>query len=90
MIDLNPLEVLQERKIDVLPPHFAKHKLFNSRREIQTISEWVRDKLNGRYCIANYPNLDSSDKLASATYIGFEDQKELTYFMLACPHLRRN
>ena len=90
MIDLNPLEVLQERKVNVLPPHFAKHKLTNSRREVQNIQEWLREKLNGSYCVANYPNLDSSDKLQSSTYVGFEDQKELTYFMLACPHLRRN
>lgn len=90
MIDLNPLEVLDERKVNVLPPHFAKHRLANSRREVQSIEDWVKDKLNGRYCVANYPNLDNSDKLHTSTFIGFEDQKELTYFMLACPHLRRN
>lgn len=91
MIELNPLEVLQERKVNVLPPHFAKHRLTSSnKRDVQPILEWITDKLNGRFCVVNYPVLDSTDKLSSSTYIGFENQKELTYFMLACPHLRRN
>ena len=33
---------------------------------------------------------DKDGNLKSTTFMAFEDQKELTYFMLACPHLRRN
>jgi hypothetical protein len=91
MIELNPLEVLQERKVNVLAPHFAKHSLHtSSKRDVQAVQEWILDKLNGRFCVVKYPAMDSTDKLSSNTYVGFEDQKELTYFMLACPHLRRN
>jgi hypothetical protein len=36
------------------------------------------------------PHVDQEGKLKSATFVAFEDHKELTYFMLACPHLRRN
>ena len=90
MIDLNPLEVLQERKVDVMPPHFAKHRLLSSKRDVQVIQDWILDKLNGRFCVVNYPSLDSEDRLHNNTFVGFEHQKELTYFMLACPHLRRN
>jgi hypothetical protein len=34
--------------------------------------------------------VDQSGKMATSTFLGFEDQKELTYFILACPYLRRN
>ena len=54
------------------------------------MEEWVKIKLKGRYCIVKQPSIDSSGSLKSAHFIGFEDQKELTYFMLACPMLRRN
>jgi hypothetical protein len=54
------------------------------------LEEWVRFKLKGRYYITKQPSIDSGGNLKSNLFIGFEDSKELTYFMLACPHLRRN
>ena len=89
MFDLNPLDILKQRKLKTLPPHFSKIRI--SDYEIfEGIEEWVRVKLKGRYCIAKQPSIDNSGSLKSTHFIGFEDQKELTYFMLACPMLRRN
>jgi hypothetical protein len=31
-----------------------------------------------------------NEKLKSSLIVAFEDHSEMTYFMLACPHLRRN
>jgi hypothetical protein len=33
--------------------------------------------------------IDENGKLKSASILALEDQKEMTYFMLACPYTRR-
>jgi len=89
MFNLNPIDVLKQRKLKTIPPHFSKIQI--SEGELYNgIEEWVKTKLKGRYCIVKRPAIDKTGRLASSSFIGFEDQKELTFFMLACPLLRRN
>jgi len=80
-MNLNPLDILHKRSLSWIPPHFArikiKHQIFE-----KDLEDWIKYKLRGRFCLI--PNLDNN----TAT-LGFEDDKELTYFMLACPHFRR-
>jgi len=90
MIELNPLDVLNIRRLKIMPPHFSKTKVSNTDRINPDLAVWINSKLKGRYSIFSYPNLDSEEKQKNSTYVGFEDEKELTYFMLACPYLRRN
>lgn len=71
-------------------PHFSKIKISNSEVFDLNIDNWIRSKLKGRYYILNNPAIDETNKVKLSTFVGFEDQKELTYFMLACPFLRRN
>jgi hypothetical protein len=88
MFDLNPLDVLKQRRVTYAASHFAE--LLVSDSEIfEGVEDWVKNKLKGRYYIVKKPALDKNNVLKSSYYIGFEDQKELTYFMLACPQLRR-
>lgn len=89
MFDLNPIDVLKQRKLKTLPPNFSKMKISDSEL-FEGIEDWVKTKLRGRYCLVRSPGIDEDGNLKSATYLGFEQQKELTYFMLACPILRRN
>jgi hypothetical protein len=90
MFDLNPLNILNQRQVDTLPPHFSKVKvsddsaLFDSK-----LVDWINTKLKSRFCIVKYPSINNNGQLKLSTFVGFEDQKELTYFMLACPHFRR-
>jgi hypothetical protein len=90
MFDLNPLNILNHRQLDILPPHFSKVKvadeavLFDS-----SLVNWINTRLKNRFCIVKHPSINSNGQLKLATFVGFEDQKELTYFMLACPHFRR-
>ena len=89
MFDLNPIDILKQRKLKTIPPHFSKIQI--SEGEIfEGVEEWVKIKLKGRYYLTKQPGIDKCGSLRSSYFIGFEDQKELTYFMLACPHLRRN
>jgi hypothetical protein len=90
MIDLNPLDVLKIRELNSLPPHFSKVRISSNENYDFKILDWIKSKLNGRYCITTYPSIDASNKFKTATFACFEEQKELTYFMLACPYLRRN
>lgn len=89
MFDLNPLDVSKQRKLKTIPPHFSKMRVSESEL-FEGVEEWVKIRLKGRYCIAKQPSIDSNGSLKSTFFVGFEDQKELTYFMLACPLLRRN
>lgn len=49
--------------------------------DTSSLKRWIQYKLAGRFCI-----IDTDPKTIT---IGFEDEKELTYFVLACPHIRR-
>jgi hypothetical protein len=90
MFDLNPLEVLHKRSLTHIPPHFVKTKVNTNELGFGSLEQWVRTRLKGRYAISQMPSIDNEGHLKTATFVAFEDQKELTYFMLACPHLRRN
>lgn len=88
MFDLNPIDVLKQRKLTTLPPHFSKTKISDFEL-FEGVEDWIQSKLKGRYCIVRSPGIDNNGNLKTSMILGFEEQKELTYFMLACPILRR-
>lgn len=88
MFDLNPLDVLHLRRLQTVAPHFS-YTTINDSEIFDGVENWVENRLKGRYYICKKPALDRDGNLKSIFVLGFEDQKELTYFMLACPHLRR-
>lgn len=90
MMELNTLDILKSRELKTLPPHFAKVRVSDSESYDRKITDWIRSKLSGRFCIVSHPSIDSNNRFKTVTIAGFEKQKELTYFMLACPYLRRN
>jgi hypothetical protein len=90
MLELNPADILKTRRVKSVSPHFSKIKISDSDRYDLNVSNWIKTKLKGRYYIASFPSLDETGKLKISTFAGFEENKELTYFMLACPYLRRN
>ena len=87
MITINPLDHLNKRKLNWIPVQFSKTKI-SQISNIEKVDEWIKYRLSGRYCIASYPHLDRDEKSKTATFVAFEEEKELTYFMLACPYLR--
>lgn len=90
MFDLNPIDVLKKREVANTPPHFKKVKISDSDFFDGNIKKWIKNKLKGRYFVTRMPAIDSDGKLRSSNFIGIEDEKEMTYFLLACPYLRRN
>lgn len=87
-MEINPLNVLRKRKLSFFPVHFVKAKISDLEIFTEEIVNWVDTKLSGRYAISEFPS-NYEGRIRLSTYIAFEDQKELTYFMLACPFLRR-
>jgi hypothetical protein len=87
MLDVNPLDHLKQRKVDWLPVHFKKTKLHRY-SNLDKIEEWITYRLKGRFCIVQEPCVDHDDRLNNSTFVAFEDEKEITYFILACPYLR--
>ena len=90
MLKLNALDILHRRQLDAVAPNFAKIKLAEGDLFGTEVETWIKAKLAGRFYIKRQPSVAQDGKLKTATYVGFEDHKELTYFMLACPHIRRN
>jgi hypothetical protein len=88
MIKYNHLDFLNERQLNYMPAHFATTKL--PEYCVSETTSWIKSKLGGRFFVLRIPTISNNDKLITEFVVGFEDQKELTYFMLACPHLRRN
>ena len=44
--------------------------------------------MKGRYFVGRITDIDKDKKVGVVLKIGFEEPKELSYFMLACPHFK--
>lgn len=91
MIEYNHLDLIGERELEWLPPHFSK---YNFPPEVawyeSLIRQWIRANTKGRFYILKIPKINLVDnKLVNLLQLGFETHNEMTYFMLACPHLRK-
>ena len=84
---MNPLDALGIRELSFLPAHFLKTTISKHYRE--TVRSWITHKLAGRFCIIDSPAINENNIVSMATFVAFENHSELTYFMLACPYLRR-
>jgi len=89
MKHLNPLNIIKKRKLKTLPAHFSNIKINEFDLSQGKLENWIVSKLSGRYSIIKVPTLDNNNSLVINTVVGFEQHKELTYFVLACPHFRR-
>ena len=90
MFDLNALDILNCRKMATEVSHFSKINIGKPDWGGGQIENWIIGNLKGRYYLLDQPYVSEDGKLKTSRFAGFEDQKEITYFILACPHLRRN
>jgi hypothetical protein len=89
ILEPNPLNFYGIRQCLIPPPHFEyiviDQQIYNLE---QTIVRWITDNLKGRFYVDNVTILDASNQFQKGVKIGFENSKELSYFTLACPHLK--
>ena len=82
---VNPLNVLDLRRVRYPAHHFhftileKYHPFF-----LKKVSNWITLNMNGRFYIGQGLIL-SDNHFIYVTKIGFEKEKELSYFKLACP-----
>ncbi len=84
---VNPLNVLGLRRVDFPAHHFVYTSLPKySPTYIGRLDHWIYANLNGRYYIGQ--SIDLIDNtIVYSTKLGFEVEKELSFFNLACPVL---
>lgn len=86
----NPLNYFDMRRVEFAAPHFKYTTLdkYNP-GQIRNIDAWIRHNLNNRYYIGQGIALDSANSIVYTTRIGFESEKELSFFTIACPELQQ-
>lgn len=84
----NSLNFFGLRRVEFSPPHFV-YTDFNkySPGVIKQFDSWIKNNLNGRYYLGQELTLDHNNTLVYVTKIGFEIEKELSFFKIACPIL---
>lgn len=84
----NPLNYFNMRKVNYACPHFKYFTINKYRRElIASIDIWITKNLNSRYYIDKGISLGSNNEIIYNITIGFESEKELSFFTIACPDL---
>ena len=84
---VNPLNVLDLRKVS-FPAHHFHYTIVPKYSPIfyKTLDQWIYSNLNSGYYIGQAIDL-IDNTIVFVTKIGFEQEKELSFFKLACPHL---
>ena len=84
----NPLNVFDVRQCVFAPPHFEYMNIPMTYNLEQSIVKWVDKNLKHRFYVGKNVSLDTKNKLTNVLTVGFEEPKEMSYFTLACPHLK--
>jgi hypothetical protein len=84
----NHLSFFNIRKPKSPPPHFTYINIPMQYNLEVTISKWIEDHLKSRFYVGKDLFINNDKKILECLKIGFEDPKELSYFTLACPHLK--
>ena len=84
---IKELDVLELRRVLFCPDHFVRTELPRSYNLEIAMVQWIQDNLTGRFFFGI--NVTLKDNAISKVYtVGFEKASELSFFMLACPHLK--
>lgn len=84
---INPLNVLDCREVRDPPPHF-QYLFLDLKHNVQrSIHDWIILNLKNRFYIGETLALDDNQFVVKLK-IGFEEPKEASFFLIACPHLK--
>jgi hypothetical protein len=84
----NPLNVFEVRRSTFASPHFEYVHIPMKYNLEDSINKWIEKNLKNRYYVGKNVVLDSDNKITRVVTIGFEETKDMSYFMLACPFLK--
>lgn len=85
----NPLNYFNLQRVEFACPHFKYTTIdrYNPGLSKQ-IDSWIRKNLNNRYYIGQGITLDKNNSIVYITQIGFESEKDISFFTIACPYLQ--
>lgn len=84
----NPLNFFDMRRVEYASPHFKYVTLEKYNFVlVKQLDRWIQLNLNHRYYIGQSISLDQNKVIIYTTRIGFESEKELSFFTIACPYL---
>jgi hypothetical protein len=85
----NPLNYFDIRRVEFAAPHFKYTNIdkYNPTL-VKNLDYWIKHHLNNRYYIGQALALDHTNTIIYTTKIGFESEKELSFFTIACPLLQ--
>jgi hypothetical protein len=85
----NALNYFGLRRVEFACPHFKYTSIdkYNPTL-IKSIDSWIKKNLNNRYYVGQGITLDNTNTIVYVTRIGFESEKELSFFTIACPLLQ--
>jgi hypothetical protein len=86
----NPLNVFEVRRVKAAAPHFEYVNIPMKYNLEQSLTKWIERNLKNRFYIGKNVALDDANKVTPVITVGFEESKDMSYFMLACPHLKYN
>ena len=84
----NPLDYFDLRRVEFACPHF-KYITVNSYNppQVRLLNSWIKQNLNSRYYIGQSISLNTDNTFIYVTQIGFESEKDISFFTIACPYL---
>lgn len=82
---VNPLNVLGLRRVQ-FPAHHFHYTMIEKYNPslVRSLSDWILTNMNSRYYVGQGIAL-INNQFSYITKVGFEQDKELSYFKLACP-----
>jgi hypothetical protein len=84
----NPLNLLDLRRVQFPARHFHYISLPKySPGILKSADNWIYNNLNGRYYIGQAIDLDNTNTITYVTKIGFEQEKEMSFFLLSYSNL---
>ena len=82
----NPLDYFNLRRVEFACPHFKYTSIDKySPTLVKSVDLWIKKNLNSRYYVGQGIVLDNTNTIVYNTRIGFESEKELSFFTIACP-----
>jgi hypothetical protein len=86
----NPLNYFGLRRVEFAAPHFKYTTIDRYNPTLlKGLDNWIKQHLNNRYYIGQSLSLDNTNTIVYNTKIGFESEKELSFFTIACPLLQQ-
>lgn len=85
---LNPLSIFDVRQSNTAQPHFVYMNIPVRYNVEQSLIRWISSNMKNKFYIGRNLILDTDNTITAVITIGFEEHKDLSYFVLACPLLK--